>query len=257
MPLEQRTVCRRRLLFGSAICIASDHPPWFMISLMAGPADDSDVELELVAHCLQGDGEALGRLRETCHSSLMNILLSRGASPTEAEDLLADLWSDCVPGGEQKPSLLEKFGGRCKLLGWLSTVSTRRWIDFKRRQSRSVVLEGPDANKESPVGEMTLPAMPGEDALSKILRHSLQSAFARCSAEMLVLLRLRYVHNLSQRELAQMLGWHESKISRLLSESMQDIESDTLAEVRKQDPLLQLTWNDFINLCDTLETGLM
>ena len=228
----------------------------FKMPLMGPPAGEIDDELSRVSECLQGDAEALGGLREKCHTSLLNILVSRGASPSEAEDLLADLWSDCVPGGDDKPSLLEKFGGKCKLLSWLSTVATRRWIDFKRRQSRSVSQPGDD-NEGWPEGDLAQSRIPGGDALVGILRRSLQSAFARCPAEALVLLRLRYVHDLSQRELARMLDRHESKVSRLLSQSMHEIEAKTLAEIRNHDPWLQLTWEDFLDLCSSLGTEVL
>src|SRR5579862_3266053 len=98
---------------------------------MAPPAGELDDELADVNRCLQGDSAALARLRDHCDASLLNILLSRGANRTEAEDLLADLWFDCVPGSDDKPSLLEKFSGKSKVMGWLSTVATRRWIDNK------------------------------------------------------------------------------------------------------------------------------
>ena len=83
--------------------------------LQASPLDKASTQ---VCQCRNGDPQALADLREKCHASLMNILLSRGASRTETEDLLADLWADCVPGNAERPSLLEKFSGKCTLLGW-------------------------------------------------------------------------------------------------------------------------------------------
>lgn len=222
---------------------------------MVPPAGEINDELLRVAGCVRGDTGALAWLREKYQSDLLRILLSRGASRTEAEDLLADLWSDCVPGGEDKPSLLEKFGAKSKLLGWLSTVATRRWIDFKRRQSRIVhPADSEDHGADWPAHVSAPERIEGEDALVEILRRSLQSAFDRCTSETVVLLRLRYVHKLSQRELAQMLGWHESKTSRLLAQTMQEIETATLSEIGKHDPWLSMTWDDFVDLCNSVET---
>lgn len=220
---------------------------------MAPPADEINDDLARVTGCLHGGAADLAWLRDKCHSDLLHILLSRGASPTEADDLLADLWSDCVPGGSDRPSLLEKFNGKCKLLGWLSTVATRRWIDFKRRQSRIVPPVDSEEGGDWPGQDPGQAGVAGEDALVEILRHSLQHAFRNCSSESLVLLRLRYVHKLSQRELAQMLGWHESKVSRLLTQTMQEIERATLTEAKKRDPWISMTWDDFLELCNTLD----
>src|SRR6266566_10082216 len=103
---------------------------------MSSRTSQPDSQNLQVSKCRQGDVEALAELRDQCHGSLLGILLSRGAGRTEAEDLLADLWSDCVPGNDDRPSILEKFSGKCTLQGWLATVATNRWIDLKRRQAR-------------------------------------------------------------------------------------------------------------------------
>src|SRR5450432_3743426 len=64
---------------------------------MSSPSGNSDDEHNRVHRCLQGDPAALAALREAHHSPLFNILRARGASRDETEELLADLWGDCVP----------------------------------------------------------------------------------------------------------------------------------------------------------------
>src|SRR5437867_6646166 len=91
----------------------------------AESVEESDEQLQ-AQRCHQGDPGALAELRERFHGILAGILLTRGASRTETEDLLADLWADCVPGDDERPSLLEKFSGRCSLRSWLATVATNR-----------------------------------------------------------------------------------------------------------------------------------
>lgn len=223
--------------------------------------DQLDGEHSYVMKCRQGDAEALGRLREASHNGLLNILLSRGASRTEADDLLADLWADCVPGAGDQPSLLEKFSGSCSLRSWLATVLTRRWIDLKRKHARR-----PEVSHESDAGDsrddvfQRLPA-PGsaesESVLVGILQESLKVAFARCPAEPMVLLRLRYIHGVSQRQLARMLGCHEAKISRTLSAAMEEIEKAALQEIKRRDPWLQLQWQDILDMCDIQEIAFL
>jgi RNA polymerase sigma factor (sigma-70 family) len=221
---------------------------------MSSPIVQLDEELLQARRCQQGESEALAAVRLRCHDSLLRILLSRGASRTEAEDLLADLWSDCVPGDDDRPSLLEKFNGQCKLQGWLATVATRRWIDLKRKQARRVELEKTASDHPAIDPLDRLPAAfseEREDALVNLLRDSLRVAFSLCPPEAMVLLRLRYLHGVSQREIVRMLGWHESKVSRALSQAMQDIETQVLREIKKRDPWLELTWQDFLDLCET------
>jgi RNA polymerase sigma factor (sigma-70 family) len=214
----------------------------------------------LVRRCQHGDAMPVGELRTRYHAALVGVLRSRGASPTETEDLLADLWADCVPGADDRPSLLDKFTGKCTLQGWLATVVTRRWIDLKRRQTHQVEAPPPapgepEGNRlerfSAPVREAS------EDALVAILRDSLHAAFGRCPAEAMVLLRLVYLHGVTQRELVRMLGWSESKVSRTLSHAMQEIKADTLHELKQRDPWLNLTWQDFEDLCETHQLGLL
>jgi RNA polymerase sigma factor (sigma-70 family) len=224
---------------------------------MSSQISQVDGESLQVTRCRQGDGEALAGLRERCQSSLLGILLSRGADRTEAEDLLADLWADCVPGHDDRPSILEKFSGKCTLQGWLATVATNRWVDRKRKQSR-FVDPGPDGNNENDyLNRLESASYASEDTLIKLLRDCLKAAFARCEPEARVLLRLVYLHELSQREIVQMLGWSESKVSRFLSKAMEEIERHTVSEVKKRDPWLELSWQDFVELCETHQIGFM
>jgi RNA polymerase sigma factor (sigma-70 family) len=226
---------------------------------MCSQANPLEDDRSQVLRSQQGDAEALAGLRLKHHPALVNILLARGASRTETEDLLADLWADCVPGSDDRPSLLEKFSGKCSLQGWLATVATNRWIDFKRRHSRRVEISSAPGESEEDAFER-LPADASayqEDTLVELLRESLRAAFARCPAEAMVLLRLVYLHGVTQREVVRMFGWSEAKVSRLLSRAMEQIETDTLGELKKRDAWLELTWQDFLDLCQTHQIGFL
>jgi RNA polymerase sigma factor (sigma-70 family) len=224
---------------------------------MSSHASQPGGESPLVARCRQGEPDALAELRENCQGSLVGILLSRGADRTEAEDLLADLWSDCVPGQDDRPSILEKFSGKCTLQGWLATVATNRWVDRKRKQSR-YVEPGRDGNSEHDyLARLEAASYASDDTLIALLRDCLKAAFAQCEPEARVLLRLVYLHELSQREIVKMLGWSEAKVSRFLSKAMEEIEKHTIAEVKKRDSWLELNWEDFVELCETHQIGFM
>jgi RNA polymerase sigma factor (sigma-70 family) len=227
---------------------------------MSSQTNQLDDQALQVNKCRLGDPDALAELRTKCHASLVNILLARGASQTEAEDLVTDLWSDCVPGNADRPSLLEKFSGKCTLQGWLATVATNRWIDLRRRLVRHVELNAgvPGSNPVDALGRLpAAPAWTKEETLVGLLRDSLQAAFALCPPDAMVLLRLVYLHELSQREVMRMLEWSESKVSRFLSRAMEQIETHTLAEIKRRDPWLELSWQDFVDLCETHRIGFL
>lgn len=225
------------------------------MSLQSGQLDS---ERLLARKCQQGDTEALAQLRDNCHTALLNILISRGATHTEANDLLADLWADCVAGNEERPSLLEKFSGRCTLHGWLATVATNRLIDLKRQHQRrpQVTPAREDGESTSFLARLPSPSTPEkESGLVDLLRGCLQRAFSACGAEGLLMLRLVYLHGLSQRDLARMWACHESTISRVLSQAMADIEKNTMQALKQSDAGLDLRWDDFVELCQTQEIG--
>jgi RNA polymerase sigma factor (sigma-70 family) len=224
---------------------------------MSSQKSQPDGESSLVVKCRHGDPEALAALRENCHGSLLGILLSRGADRTEAEDLLADLWSDCVPGQDDRPSILEKFSGKCTLQGWLATVATNRWVDRKRKQSRFIDPTRDRTTETDYIHRIEAVSYASDDTLIALLRDCLKAAFVQCAPEVRVLLRLVHLHELSQREIVKMLGWSESKVSRFLKTATEEIEKHTLAEVKKRDPWLELTWQDFIELCETHQIGFM
>lgn len=226
---------------------------------MPPAANQVDEEGLLVRRCQQGEPNALAAIRDRYDPTLQHMLLARGASPTEAGDILADLWSECVPGPGERPSLLEKFSGKCSLRGWLATVATNRWVDVKRREARRAPLERDDAvtDHDATGALSSSESPPGEDALVQVLADSLKAAFALCRPEAMLCLRLVYVHGLTQRELVRMLGWSESKVSRFLSEAMEQIQLHTLKELKRRDPWLELSWQDFVDLCENRQVGFL
>jgi RNA polymerase sigma factor (sigma-70 family) len=209
----------------------------------------------VVRQCREGEPKALGWLRLTHQEPLRNILLARGATLTEVDDLLADLWADCVVGTDDKPALLDKFKGRCSLRGWLATVLTNRWIDLKRKEQRRAELP---SDGELPIDgdtALTEAHSNNDDSLLELLHRSIEGAFARAPAQAIVILRLVHEHGLTQREVCRMAGWSEAKVSRLMSEAMAQIRADALKAIKTLDPWLELSWDDLEAMCEIYQSG--
>jgi hypothetical protein len=64
------------------------------------------------------------------------------------------------------------------------------------------------------------------------------------------------MEGLTQREIARMWQFHESRVSRKLDQAMQGIKMGTMAKVKELDPFLSLEWNDFLEMCQSSLTGL-
>lgn len=209
-----------------------------------------DAALDQLHKAQQGDPDALSDLRAQFQPALENILLARGTKRAEAEDVLAEIWSECVPRPGGKPSLLVKFGGQFSLLSWLARVAINRLIDHQRRGWRQV--DGAETDFDDLPG---LPLSPPDDSLQTLLRECLGAAFAQCSSQSLTLLRLVYVHGLTQREVGRMVSWNEPKTSRQLAQAMEQIKSHALRELKRRDANLELAWEDLLGLCDGDDLG--
>lgn len=208
-------------------------------------------DLAFVQRVLSGEPAAAAELRSRYHGKLVGVLRGRGANQTEAEDLVADLWTDCFAARENRPTLLTKYQGRCALESWLLTVATHRLVDLKRRQGFRVDVG--NNNSDSPddfFDRRPQPEKPtSEKQLLHLLRGAIDVAFGKQEADAVLMLKLVHLHQLTQREIARMWGWHESKVSRTLEVTRQSVARIILLELKKADPWLELRWEDFVELC--------
>ncbi|MEM1059047.1 MAG: sigma-70 family RNA polymerase sigma factor [Verrucomicrobiota bacterium] len=219
---------------------------------MSDPSPSYLEDIRMVEASLAGDNEAMTDIRLRYDKRLLGNLINRGASETEATDLLADLWGECVSGKPGKEPLFRKYHGKCALYTWMVTVSTHRLVDLKRRQkfqgelpsSRDEPDAGPDFDRLPAESER----MP-EDELARLMQAALKKALGEVTSEAYVLLQLVYIHGVMQREAAKMFGWHESKVSRTLDQAMSRIAARTVEEIKAVDPWLELSWQDFVELC--------
>lgn len=213
-----------------------------------------DKDMQVVREALAGSADACAAIRGDATAGwLESVLIKRGASPTEAGDIVADLMADCFGAKEGKPPLLESYNGGGPLRGFLSRAGVNRLIDLKRRQKFQGQL--PERGLDSgPTDEFDLleganPSELTDDALVDLLRDALMVAFAKCNPRDLVLMRLVTVHGVRQEAIAARFGWSQSKVSRAVNSAMTQIRRETMAEIRRADPWLELEWEDFLALC--------
>lgn len=214
--------------------------------------DQDQLELE---ECLEGSPDALTSLRDKYHSFLVSMLRSKGANASEAEDVLADLWGSCVEGMENGKSLLAKYRGRSSLRNWFASVAIHRLYDVRRKQRPWLMSSHCSEDGEMPFAPLDRRLFDlepvREGSLTSLLRESLQAGFSQCDPCVLLMLRLVYVHDLTQREVGRMWAWHEAKVSRALTMAMAEIAAVTLRHLKRMDPGIELTWQDFVDLCET------
>ena len=208
-------------------------------------------DLAFAARVLASECGAASELRARYESKLVAVLCSRGATRTEAEDVVADLWSDCFASNADARPLLSKYQGRSTLEAWLITVAMHRLLDLKRRQSFRVDVHASPSSAEHFLERTPQPAaVVAEDPLLLLLQQAIQQAFSSADPESVLMLKLVHLYALTQREIARMWAWHESKVSRTLDTARSEVAQRILVELKRTDPWLELRWEDFVELCE-------
>jgi len=224
-------------------------PPALDFVLPVSVKDSANLsDIDLAQRCLQGEEAAILSLQASQTPLLCNILRSHGASEIDSKELVAELWADLLVSTPNRQPLLEKYNGSSALRTWLTAIIVNRWISQGRRRcvrARAQEEIGASIYTGSGSGPLVDPELLG------ILEKALRAACAAADAEAIVMLQLVHLHGLTQRELAAIWGWHETRVSRLLSGTEKQIEQSTLRSIAELDPLLKLDWDDFLQLCES------
>jgi RNA polymerase sigma factor (sigma-70 family) len=209
-------------------------------------AEVAQADLELARKCLDGDAPALRRMQVRFGGDLQAFLLGAGATKSEADELITNLWTDCITG---KPLLL-RYRGTAPLIAWLKTVLMNDLVDRRRRQSveksAGEALSGLDAEPARRRNPLDAP-------LFGIMHHALTGAFGSCPAEAVVMLQLVHLYGLTQREVCCIWGYTESKVSRKLSSAVRHIADETMRAIGNADEWLEIQWEDFLDFCRGVE----
>jgi RNA polymerase sigma factor (sigma-70 family) len=206
----------------------------------------AQADFELARKCLDGDVSALARMQGRFSRDLHTFLLGAGATKSEADELLTNLWTDCITG---KPLLL-RYRGTAPLIAWLKTVLMNDLVDRRRRQSLEKSASDALSGQEQAPGPGRNPS---DAPLFGIMRRALTHAFGSCPAESVVMLQLVHLYGLTQREVCTIWGYTESKVSRRLSAAVRHIAHETMRAIGKADEWLEIQWEDFLEFCRGVE----
>lgn len=220
----------------------------FVLPRMIRESSAQFYEIDLVQRCLQGEESAIRTLQAEHTSYLKSVLFSYGATESESDDALGSLWADCVVSSSDRAALFELYNGESSLRSWLTAIVVNRWISYRRH--RKVCVRAHEQISQSIKIERDYRDSLVDPELLAALEKALREACAACGAEEIVMLQLVHLHGLTQREIATIWGWHESRVSRFLSRAEEQIAQSTLRTIEEFDPELNLKWSDFLRLCE-------
>lgn len=217
-------------------------------------------DIALVERCLEQDKKSLATLRDNFHDTLFKNLTYRGATPVEAEDILEDVWSDCIARPSDGRSLLSLYSGRAALKTWLSIVTLNRYLERKGsyhdRNTSSFEEHQPSYER---IHSSSTENFNDEACLSlkTLFDRTLTKQLRGLDVRIRLVLRLVYIESLSRQEVAKMFGWSNAKMTRKIQEALRQIEVGTLREIKKVEPRLTITWEDILEISENISNHLI
>lgn len=213
-------------------------------------------DFQLAQRCLDRDEPSLRSLMRQFREPTVSCLVARGATGSEAEEVVGELWAECIQKENGLPGRLTRYDGTCALQTWLNTVAFNQWFSKKRTQRRDSLIfarerddaQAADAPAEAEIEE----GRPGMDLpLITMMHDALEEAFKLCTDEEFVILQLTHCDRLRLHEIAVMFDCHEASVSKWLDRAEEKIATAVLDHIRARDPWVVLQWSDFIDLCRT------
>jgi len=214
-------------------------------------------DLDLVDRAVNGDVAAAQDFQETYRPMLERVLMSRGVDRLQAEDLVADIITECFGAGKngQTRPLIEKFEGRSSLSTWMIRITWNRWLDLKRRDKFRGELPSYDDEDGRSGDQFDRVAGDNPDDhlldsdLSELMGRAICEAFASLGPDVLLMMKLSYLHGVSQANIARMWQCDQTRVSRALTAAREQVATVTMQRIREADSSLKLEWEDFQKLC--------
>jgi RNA polymerase sigma-70 factor (ECF subfamily) len=188
-------------------------------------------DLLLARACAAGHAPAwdafMGRYRETLYRAAYGIAGSDATGRELADSVYADLYGMTEKDGERR-SPLASYHGRGSLAGWLRSVLAQRYVDLYRKVRREESLDTEAEIAAPPAAE---PA--STEAVLAMLQGVVRKELKRLPPDKRFLLASYYLDGKGLKQIAAVLGVHESTISRWLSGLVRSLRKQIAAGLRK------------------------
>ncbi len=230
--------------------------------MMSGPVSEVKPlrhaeDLDLVDRAVSGDAAAVREFQDNYRPMLERVLMSRGVDRLQAEDLVADIIAECFGAGKNGRTrpLIEKFEGRSSLSTWMIRITWNRWLDLKRRDKFRGELPSYDDDDDRTGDKFDRVAGDNPDDhlldsdLAELMGRAIREAFDSLSPDVLLMMKLSYLHGISQANIARMWQCDQTRVSRSLTAAREQVAAVTMQRIREADSSLQLEWEDFQKLC--------
>ncbi len=193
--------------------------------------DALSAEARLIERAQAHDEAAFEQIMNLYADRLYNYILRMVGSPTDAEDLLQEVFLRAYQG-------LPNFDGRASLSTWLYRIATNLCIDHQRKRARRVQTVSYSAweDEEGEGGAWEFPDLQTPNPMEAALNHELQQvvehAVASLSPKLKTVLLLYDVEELSYEEIARVLNIPIGTVKSRLNHARGQVQKHVEAYLR-------------------------
>jgi RNA polymerase sigma-70 factor len=196
-------------------------------------------DLALAAACRLGLepawNEFVAAYRSVLYAAARAIARDEVRGRDLADSLYADLYGLEMRAGRR--SLLQYFDGRSSLATWLHAVLARRFVDSYRQERRTGSIEDCPPGALPEAGSAADPPDPDRMRYLEMLRATLDVALRSLKARDRLRLSCYYLENLTLKQVGELLGEHESSVSRRLSRTRKALRRQVERVLRREQRL--------------------
>jgi RNA polymerase sigma-70 factor len=196
-------------------------------------------DLALAAACRMGLEPAwndfVAAYRSVLYTAACAIARDEVRGRELADSLYADLYGLEMRAGRR--SLLHYFDGRSSLAIWLHAVLARRFVDNYRKDRRTTSIEDFPPGALPEAASAADPPDPDRVRYLDMLRAALDVALRSLKARDRLRLSCYYLESLTLKQVGEVLGEHESSVSRRLSRTRKALRRQVERALRREQRL--------------------
>jgi RNA polymerase sigma-70 factor, ECF subfamily len=188
---------------------------------------------DLLLACACGDGSEIGwqRFFILYRKYLSDIGRALIGGCAETEEIGETIWIDLFLPDKSGASRIASYDGRSSLATWLRVVVTNRIINERQRKDyRAANLEG-IAEPADPSALQCLEDKLGRDRYQAMILDTFKRSFSTLSARERLILLLRYDQDVPLGDIAQLLGVHQSTITRQIDRAVERLRQDVVSQL--------------------------
>ncbi len=199
-------------------------PEDYLTEAVAERPPRSEADYYLARACNAGVPGSWERLQMQFRRRLRGFLRKRGASASDADQLLDEAWgalAEAPPRGGAR-TRIGTYDGRGSLHAWLATILWRRLTDLWRKRPAATA----ESAEEQPAPQQRDPAVSvSHDETSRLLADALEEAWSTLTPRELQAVVLKYCHKLPQTEIARIMNVGAPRVTRMLQSATSRLRS--------------------------------